>query len=82
MTTAQLPQSRRTPAAGPGSSVNIPYTLMVGLDRQLFEALRWYKQTFPRKSKSDFVRDALYLKFATDFPQVFNRKSEQIVTAE
>jgi hypothetical protein len=46
------------------------HQVVIGIDPLMADALEWHNQNiYPRKSRSEFCREAIFEKLARDFPQ-------------
>jgi hypothetical protein len=58
------------------------HSLLIYTDRLMHDALEWRcENIYPLKSKSDFVRSAIFEKLSREAPQAFQKKPE-IIAAE
>jgi hypothetical protein len=57
------------------------HQVVIGIDPLMHDALEWHGRTiYPRKSRSEFCREAIFEKLAREYPQAF--KKPEIIAAE
>lgn len=66
-----------------GTKPVFTHQVVIGLDKPMHDALAWCSANiYPKKSRSELCREAIFQLIATAYPQAFKNKSNNSVTAE